>query len=127
MTDVIGRAPAPLSNDRVRALRVVVVVLSALLLAAHVLRQGFLPPAVLVAASPLLLLTGERWGARVLQLLFVAGAIEWVRTTLALVSRRLGSGAPYLRMAAILGSVALVTALAAALLHPPRRAAAGPR
>jgi hypothetical protein len=92
-------------------------VTSTLGLGAHVLRQGWFVAAVLIAASPLLLLFDGRWPARVLQALLGLGALEWVRTTLVLVGSRQAAGAPYLRLVAILGTVATLTALSAALLQ----------
>ena len=100
-----------------KALRIAAVVTSTLVLGAHVLRQGWLVAAVLIAASPLLLLLDGRWPTRVLQALLGLGALEWVRATVVLAGLRLAAGAPYLRLVAILGTVAILTAVSAALLQ----------
>lgn len=110
-----------------RALILVPVLLSALVLGAHVLRWGQLWLAVATAALPLLLLTGRRWAVVTLQVALAAGALEWLRTLGALVATRRELGLPYSRLAVILGGVALVTAGAAALLawwRPGREPAA---
>jgi hypothetical protein len=101
-------------------LRPVATVLASLLLAAHLLRSGGPGLAAVAAALPLLLLVRRSWATRALQLALAAGSLEWLRTLAALVDLRRGQGEPWLRMAAILGAVALVTAGAAALLGTGR-------
>jgi hypothetical protein len=118
MMGVIQRPAGRAQNEGVKALRVAAVVTSTLVLGAHVLRQGWLVAAVLIAASPLLLLLEGRSPVRVLQGLLGLGALEWVRTTIVLVGLRLAAGAPYLRLVAILGTVAILTAVSAAWLQP---------
>lgn len=94
----------------------VLAVLAALVLGAHVLRMGYLVPAVLLAASPLLLLVRKPWARLAFPVVLAAGAVEWLRTLALLVAARRAEGLPYTRLALILGAVALVTGLAAALL-----------
>jgi hypothetical protein len=55
------------------------------------------------------------WVPRVLQLALLAGAAEWAWTAALLAQQRLALGQPWLRMALILGAVALLT-LSAALV-----------
>lgn len=105
------------------ALALIPAVLSVLVLAAHFLRAGQLAVVVvLVAILPLLGLR-RRWVPRLFQLVLGLGALEWLRTLLALRSMRLALGQPHARMAAILAAVALFALLSAALfeLAPVRR------
>ena len=84
--------------------------LAFVLLAAHFHRAG---QTLLSAAAltPLVLLAWPRpWAARIAQAGLVLAAIEWLRTAAALISLRLSLGQPYLRLALILGAVALLTA-----------------
>jgi len=91
--------------------------LSLLVLAAHFYRAGNVP--LFVAVLLLLTLTAvpKRWAARTLQAVLLAGAVEWVRTAAAFVSQRQGDGRPWLRLALILGGVALVSGLSALLFR----------
>ena len=57
-------------------------ILSALLLAAHFLRAGQLPLAIVCLAYPLLFLVRRRWVPVVTHLALLAGALEWIRTEL---------------------------------------------
>ena len=101
----------------------VVVAVAMVVLAAHFLRAGWLPPVViLIAVIPLLGLR-RRWVPRLFQLVLGLGALEWLRTLLELREIRMALGQPHARMVAILGGVALFTALAApaAALGPIRR------
>jgi len=92
-------------------LRVLPVILSLLLLGAHFYRGGL--PAVSVAclALPLLLLLRKSWVPRLFQVLLLLGALEWLRTLYGFVAMRIAFGEPWLRLAIILGAVALATGL----------------
>ncbi|KAA0256588.1 MAG: hypothetical protein EDX89_00355 [Acidobacteria bacterium] len=103
------------------ALRLVPVVLSCVVLGAHFLRSGHVGVAVLLAASPLVLLARRAPAVRAVQLLLLLGALEWVRTAAQIAGARRAVGAPWTRMALILGSVAAVALLGAALLQPLAR------
>jgi hypothetical protein len=95
-------------------------VLSLLVLAAHVLRAGVLFAVIaLILLIPVLGLR-RPWVPRMFQGVLVLGALEWVRTLLALKSARIAMEQPYGRMVAILGGVALFTLLAATLFEAPR-------
>lgn len=50
----------------------------------------------------------------------VLAALEWLRTAAALISLRLSLGQPYLRLALILGAVALLTAACLLLFRTER-------
>ncbi|MFP5212374.1 MAG: hypothetical protein ACLGPL_03240 [Acidobacteriota bacterium] len=86
------------------------VIVSALVLGAHFFRSG---NDVLMAASlavvPLLVLK-KRWIVRAVQVVLVLGAIEWIRTLTELAMERRSMGEDWVRMALILGAVALFTA-----------------
>jgi hypothetical protein len=96
-------------------LRGIAVSLASLLLAAHLLRSFGLAFALPALALPMLLSVRRSWADRALAVALLAGAVEWVRTLLALVDVRRAHGQSWTRMAVILASVALVTAGAAAL------------
>ncbi len=98
----------------------ILAVVASLLLAAHFLRRGQLPLAAGAALLPLLLLPRLRFALRALQLLLLAGALEWLLTLAALARLRAVHGLPVGRLAAILGGVALLTAAAALLLQARR-------
>jgi hypothetical protein len=82
-------------------------------LAAHFYRAGdWIPVALVVALLPLHFVRAP-WAARTLQASLVLGALEWIRTVVQLVALRESMGQPWTRLAIILGSVALATALCA--------------
>jgi hypothetical protein len=87
--------------------------LAALVLAAHFYRAGNLVLAALALALIALLFVPRPWAARTIQLCLVLGAAEWVLALAQLVGIRQATGQPFMRLAAILGAVALATALSA--------------
>jgi hypothetical protein len=93
--------------------------LSFLLLGAHFFRGGTLLLAAACAVLPLLLFLRRAWVARLAQVLLVLGGLEWLRTLIALAMRRQAAGEPWLRLAVILGVVAVFT-LASALVFQAR-------
>jgi hypothetical protein len=100
-------------------LRRVPATLAALLLGAHFLRAGdvaLLTACLLLAVLPFLPWRAATWIAR---LGLATGAVSWVLTALQIAASRRAAGAPYERMAWILGSVAAFTALAAVILPAP--------
>lgn len=94
-------------------MKFVPLVLSALLLAAHFYRGGEIGFVLLTLAAPLFLLIRHPVAVRTVQVLLLFGAAEWIRTAWVLADHRLDSGAPFARMLAILGAVALFTILSA--------------
>ena len=86
------------------------VFLSLLLLGAHLFRAGQPLLVVLALITPLVLLVRRSWAARVVQVVLVAGAAEWIRTAVVLAMTRQSLGLPWTRLVVILGSVTLVTA-----------------
>lgn len=86
-------------------------------MAAHFLRVGALCGVFVCLALPIVTaLTRARWALRSLQALLVIGSVNWIATALRIGAQRRVAGEPWLRMALILGAVAALTALAAALL-----------
>jgi hypothetical protein len=95
-------------------------VLSLLVLGAHFYRAGEWPRALLCVALTGLLALPRAWVARVVQTALVLGAAEWVWTTVGFVQQRISLGAPWTRLAFILGAVAALALLGAALFQTPR-------
>ncbi|MCX5865105.1 MAG: hypothetical protein NTW42_08570 [Deltaproteobacteria bacterium] len=93
--------------------RLLPVIFSMLLLGAHFYRAGHL----LLAGGALLALgllcIRRPLVSRLMQGLLVAGALEWLVTAIRLVTDRQAQGLPWLRLAMILGLVALCTLLSA--------------
>ena len=96
--------------------------LSLLLLGAHFLRVDAMTLVAVCVALCGLLLVSRPWAARVLQTALVLGALEWLRTLTVLALQRQHAGAPWLRMAVILGIVAALALVAAWLFQTPRLA-----
>ena len=88
--------------------------ISLIVLAAHFLRGGHLALVAAALAAIVLLAVRRPWAARVIQLALGLGAAEWIRTLLVIMADRQAEGRPYVRLGAILGSVALVSLLGAA-------------
>jgi ferredoxin len=104
-------------------MRHVPLVLACGVLAAHHLRAGETGLVGLWLTVPLALLLRRRWVERALQVLLVAGALEWLLTLSAITGVYRQAGLPVLRTTLILGGVALLTLLAALpLARRPRRA-----
>ena len=100
-------------------LAVVSIILSFLLLAAHFFRFGQIILVAVALLLPLLLLVRKSWAARAVQIALLLGAVEWVRTIIVFALARMELGSPWLRMALILGAVALFTAGSALLFRTP--------
>ncbi len=94
-------------------LRLFPVLLSALLLGAHFYRAGQLPLVLVVLAAPTILFFRRPWAARIIQIGLIAGGLEWARTMVGLVMARQAMGAPWTRLALILGAVSVLTACSA--------------
>lgn len=84
--------------------------LALLLLAAHFVHAGLWVVAVIVLALVALLGVRRPWAVRTLQLVLLLGVVEWLLTAVAIGQARVAQGQPYLRMLAIMGTVALLTA-----------------
>jgi hypothetical protein len=91
--------------------RCIPLILSTLLLGAHFSRADNMVLVSLLALLPFLLFVRRPWVAGLYTGVLLLGAAEWVRTLLVIADARQAMGAPWMRMAVILGAVALVTAL----------------
>lgn len=91
-------------------LRLTPAILSLLILGAHFLRAGQFLFVGLCLALILLLLVRSKWIPRIMQLVLLLGSIEWLWTLYVVAGQRIAHGQPWLRMAMILGCVALFTA-----------------
>jgi hypothetical protein len=106
-----------------RALLLLWPALALILLGAHFYRAAAWPLMLLCLALVALLAWPRAWAARLVQGALVLGAAEWLWTAAVLVQQRQALGQPWLRMALILGAVALFTAGAAlAFRHAGLRA-----
>jgi hypothetical protein len=94
-------------------LRLLPVLLSYLLLAAHFYRAGQLVLVALSLGLPLLLFVRHRYVPALLAAGLVLGAAEWALTLMGIAEVRMALGLPWQRMAVILGGVALFTLLSA--------------
>jgi len=95
-------------------------VIAFLLLAAHFFRADN-PAALAISILAIaLIFVRRRWAARAMQALLVLGSLEWLRSAATLVHARSEMGQPFLRLAAILGAVFLLTALSALVFETVR-------
>jgi len=102
------------------ALRLFPAALMLIVLAAHFLRSGELFLVVISLALILLLFLRRGWAAYAVQAGLVLGSLEWLRTAVLLVAERRLAEQPFLRLACILGVVALVTGLCPLLFRNNR-------
>ena len=91
--------------------------LALLLLGAHFFRAALVPLTVVCLGLLALLFVRARWAWLTLQVALAIGTLEWLRTAWEFASMRAAMGQPYARLLVILGSVAMVTALAALALR----------
>lgn len=94
-------------------LRLLPVLLSALLIAAHFFRAGNIGLAVVSTSAPLMLLMNRRWVIYVISGMLLLGALVWIEATFTFIHIRQALGMPWARLGAILGSVTVLTALSA--------------
>jgi hypothetical protein len=90
--------------------------ISLLTLAAHFFRGGNLVMVLICCAAPWLMVLRRVWATRLLQVILLLGALEWVRTALEIATVRQETGMAWMRMAIILGSVAVWTLISGLLL-----------
>ncbi len=90
-------------------IRLLPVILSLLLLSAHFYRAGIMFLVIGTLASGLFLFVRSYWAARIMQGILLIGGIEWIRTLVILAMQRQDMGRPWVRLAVILGVVAVLT------------------
>ncbi len=93
--------------------RVLPVILSFILLAAHFSRSGLSELMLMCIVMPFLLFIQKIWVVRFLQILLLLGSLEWIRTLYNYAVERQAIGESWIRLAIILGVVALFTGLSA--------------
>jgi hypothetical protein len=101
-------------------LRLIPVILSSILLAAHFSRAGSSVLSLAAIALPFLLLVRKPWAARTVQLALVLGGLEWLRAAWGYVQQRMALGEPWTRLLVILGVVVLFTWASALVFRSPR-------
>jgi hypothetical protein len=87
-----------------------------ILLAAHFSRANSTLLMIVCLAAPLILLIKKRWALISIQIATLAGAGVWLLTTYQLIKTRVALGEDWARMAIILISVSLITAIAGILI-----------
>jgi hypothetical protein len=92
-------------------LRLLPVLISFLLLAAHFLRAGHTLATFALIFLLLVLFVKKPWVPRLMQMVLFVGAVEWLLTLVSVAQMRIEFGMPWTRMAIILGAVALFTLL----------------
>jgi hypothetical protein len=91
--------------------------LSLVVLGAHFYRSASWPGVAVCTGLVALLAVPRPWAARVVQAGLALGTLEWLRTLAVLAQMRLALDQPWLRLAFILGLVALLTAASALVLQ----------
>ena len=91
--------------------RLLPVMISFLLLAAHFVRAGQYLVVMALSLVLLCLFVRKSWVPWVMQLVLLLGAVEWVLTLISVAQMRIEFGMPWMRMAIILGVVALLTVM----------------
>ena len=102
-----------------KVLLYVPVVLSLAVLGAHFMRYGNWIGVIGSLLVIALLFVRRPWAARVIQVVLLLGALEWAHTLYELIQIRAAHGEPFIRMAAIIGVVQIVTLLSALLFQTP--------
>ena len=100
-------------------LRITLLALAAILLAAHFLRTSSLIPMLICLAAPFLLLIKKHWSLLTLQALTVLAAIIWLVTLNGIIQQRLFEGRSWTASGIILGVVAGFNLLTGWLLNSP--------
>ena len=100
-------------------LRITLLALSAILIAAHFLRTFSILPMLICLAAPFLLFIKKRWSLLTVQALTVVAAVIWLFTLNDIIQQRIFEGRSWTASAIILGAVAGYTLLTGWLLNSP--------
>lgn len=95
------------------------VIISILLIAAHFYRADLEIVASVSLAMIGMLFIKQLWSVRLIQIFLLISAGEWLRTLIHLIEIRIEQNMDWMRLAVILGTVALFTALSALVFHQP--------
>lgn len=98
-------------------LRMILVILSMGLLAAHFSRHQEPALVWICLILPALLLFRRKWISNLVQFSLLVGTFEWIRTLILLVQIRQAAGEPWIRLIIILGSVSLFTLVSLVLFR----------
>lgn len=98
-------------------LRLTLLALAAILIAAHFLRSFSIVPMLLCLAAPFLLLIKKRWSLLAVQALTVIAALIWLLTLQGIIQERLIEGRSWIPSGIILGVVTAYTLVAGWLLN----------
>jgi len=98
-------------------LRIILTTISFLLLGAHFDRAGFFAIMIICLLIPFLLFIKKRYILTFIQIILYFGAIEWVRTIVIIAKLRIEIDQEWIKMAIILGVVAIFTAISGILLN----------
>ena len=112
-------APALFNKEQKMKLRITLLALSAILLAAHFLRASTPIPLLICFAAPFLLAIKKRWSLRTIQALTILGAMIWLFTLSDIIQQRVFEGRSWTVSAIILCVVAGYTLLTGWLLESP--------
>ena len=93
--------------------RLLPVFISFLLLSAHFFRAGETVYAIIPLLLFIPMMFRKTWVPWLIQFALLLGAVEWLLTAYSVAQIRVEYGMPWVRMAVILGAVALFTALSA--------------
>lgn len=93
------------------------VVLSLAILGAHFMRYGNSIGVIGALLLIALLIVRRPWVARLMQVVLVLGALEWIHTLYELVQVRAAYGQPFTRMIVILGIVVVINLCSALLFQ----------
>lgn len=98
-------------------LRVIPLILASLMLSAHFYRHLNYPLMIVSLLAPCLLFIKRRWSLLAVQFLAILGGGVWISTIVEIARMRIAMGEDWIRMAVILGAVALFTIFAGLLLN----------
>jgi len=93
--------------------RLILVIFSCLLLAAHFFRAGLLPLTLLCTIVAFLPFYKAKWVPWFMQLFLLLGTLEWIRVLIVFSGQRINNGQPWFRLVIILAIVAIITMLSA--------------
>ncbi len=90
-------------------LKLTPIYISAIIMTAHFFRLEQYFIVIICICFPFLLFFKTKLAARLIQIILLLGAIEWIRTIIIIVNERITNGEPCLRLVIILGIVTLFT------------------
>ena len=96
-----------------KILRFIPIVFSFILLAAHISRADLNFLAIPTLLLPFLLFIKKAWIARIIQIILLLGAAEWIRVLFEYIDIRSGSGQDSTRLVLIISVLAIITLLSA--------------